>query len=72
MASLPLKTYSVSEVAQMLGCNEGSVRRYCRDGNVPADEVQIPGTRVKFYMLPETSVDWLRKKITPRRRTAGD
>lgn len=70
MASLPMKTFSVSEVAKIIGCDAGTVRYYCRKGAIPADVVEIPGTQMTLYMLPESSVERLRETITPRQKVS--
>lgn len=68
MAAPTVKHYSVSEVAEMLGVSPDIVRRYCREGRVPVDHFQFPGKKPIVYLIPESSVSWFRRTITPRSR----
>lgn len=70
MAAINTKQYTVKEVARKLGISETIICRYCRTGDCPSDTFQFPGTAKIFYVLSEASVDWLRRNVTPRRRTA--
>lgn len=58
-----------AQVAELLGMNVQMVRRYAREGRIPA--YKLPGGRV-FHFILEEIVDWLRKHPAAKARSEAD
>lgn len=61
------RNYTVAEVSKLLKLSRACVSRWCQNGKVAAIYSEIPGTSVGCYLIPESSVEYLRRNVTPRK-----
>lgn len=70
--TIPSQTFTVREVAAILGLSRAIVARCCQEKRCPAEFHEFPGTQRGFYLLTSQGIDWLRANVTPRTRSTAE